>query len=233
MATIIDSIRLCAKTSTPTSHSLYLHPENAKEYLTDAFKCIIGADKVDEPTLKRIHLVARWLVGDIENAKPSLRLIGAKGLGKTTLAKAIEAVYRGVKQHRMDELRHKAYNRTAEEEREYRIWEMTPIPIIAPAMQIVEFYEKSHEEYKKLQRASILIIDDLGVEPMKLNLYGSERFPLIELLNYRYDKRATMKTIITTNLDSSAIAEIYGDRTEDRLREMCNKIAFSGESYRR
>ena len=60
--------------------------------------------------------------------------------------------------------------------------------------------------------------------------FGTERLPLAELLAARYDSRKP--TIITTNLGPDGIAERYGERIADRLREIVDAIGFEGDSFR-
>jgi len=70
--------------------------------------------------------------------------------------------------------------------------------------------------------------DDLGTEN-NLKFYGNECNIMAEILLSRYDLFISrqMLTHITTNLNSSEIEEIYGQRVRSRLREQFNLIAFS------
>lgn len=76
-----------------------------------------------------------------------------------------------------------------------------------------------------------LAIDDLGTEPVTVNLFGNRIMPLTDILLTRYN--SMLPTIITTNLSDQALAETYGARIADRLNEVADKIYFSGTSYRR
>jgi DNA replication protein DnaC len=79
-----------------------------------------------------------------------------------------------------------------------------------------------------LERQRHLVIDDLGVE------YGDKsgvwQSRIDALLDARY--RDYRKTIITTNLDPKAIAERYGQRVGDRLREDTVWFRVPGRSRR-
>lgn len=75
-----------------------------------------------------------------------------------------------------------------------------------------------------------LIIDDLGIEPVKATNYGEESYPLVELLLRRYSQNAI--TIIATNLNIDAIRDRYGVRVCDRILEMFHVIVYDAPSYR-
>ncbi|MCE1188267.1 MAG: ATPase [Ignavibacteria bacterium] len=70
--------------------------------------------------------------------------------------------------------------------------------------------------------------DDLGTEN-NLKYYGNDCNIMAEILLSRYDLFVNRKmlTHITTNLSSSEIEELYGERVRSRMREMFNLIAFS------
>lgn len=77
----------------------------------------------------------------------------------------------------------------------------------------------------------ILLIDDLGVEPPSYNDFGQIRYPLTELLMSRYKSNST--TIIATNCTFEQLGEIYGDRIQDRMKEMFAMITYTEPSYRK
>jgi hypothetical protein len=70
--------------------------------------------------------------------------------------------------------------------------------------------------------------DDLGTEN-NLKYYGNDCNVMAEIFLSRYDLFVNRKmlTHITTNLSSSEIEELYGERVRSRMREMFNLIAFS------
>lgn len=187
-----------------------------------------GSYGIDEATRNVISLVARWLTGDAGNDKPSLLLYGDIGRGKTTLC---SAVVRMVEQCKAAIAAYSHTNRwrlsNEDKQREWD-WQRTATPEMVTAVELAQADER---ELARIARASVLIIDDIGIEPVEVKRYGTAITPLVDVINERYANQRC--TIITTNLDDDSVIERYGDRTEDRLREMCDKIAFSGESYRR
>lgn len=187
-----------------------------------------GSYGIDEATRNTICLVARWLTGDAGNDKPSLLLYGDIGRGKTTLC---SAVVRMVEQCKASIAAYSQANRwrlSKEDKQREWDWQRTATPEMITAVELAQADER---ELARIARASVLIIDDIGIEPVEVKRFGTATTPLVDVINERYANQRC--TIITTNLDDDSVIERYGDRTEDRLREMCNKIAFSGESYRR
>ena len=89
---------------------------------------------------------------------------------------------------------------------------------------------KEPEKFEKIKRTHYLGIDDLGTDPTEVMDYGELKTPLVELIEYRYERR--LFTVITTNLLPDQIEAKYGSRIRDRLREMCLKISFGQNSYR-
>lgn len=77
----------------------------------------------------------------------------------------------------------------------------------------------------------IYCFDDLGIEN-NLKYYGNDCNVMAEIMLSRYDLFIShrMLTHITTNLNSSEIGEIYGERVRSRMREQFNLIAFDTNS---
>lgn len=90
--------------------------------------------------------------------------------------------------------------------------------------------EKSSDEViGQFQRAKVLLLDDVG----DLNAPGEtedRRRLLYEVLDYRNDH--LLPTILTTNLTGDAIAQQFGERTMQRVLEMCAMVAMEGRDYR-
>lgn len=91
-------------------------------------------------------------------------------------------------------------------------------------------------------KASCIIVDDIGIEPIESNSYGNRRVPFNELV-YNADRQGSL-LILTTNLRTNqgkdaataAVPSIegrYGLRTLDRLRAMTKVIRFEGPSMRK
>ena len=77
----------------------------------------------------------------------------------------------------------------------------------------------------------IYCFDDLGIEN-NLKYYGNDCNVMAEIMLSRYDLFIShrMFTHITTNLNSSEIGEMYGERVRSRMREQFNLIAFDKNS---
>lgn len=73
--------------------------------------------------------------------------------------------------------------------------------------------------------------DDLGLEPLGY-YYGNSSNVMAEILlsRYNYFIGRKMITHITTNLNTSELENIYGNRIRSRMREMFNQIIFSNTS---
>jgi hypothetical protein len=93
-----------------------------------------------------------------------------------------------------------------------------------------EFIQEGYEVIWRYSRMSfntgfpkIYCFDDLGTE-QNLKYFGNECNVMGEILLSRYEYFISQKMIthITTNLSSSEIETIYGNRIRSRLREMMN-----------
>jgi DNA replication protein DnaC len=86
--------------------------------------------------------------------------------------------------------------------------------------------------WESLEAASVLVVDDLGTEP--LDEKGWALANLAAMLDGRYD--SLRKTILTTNLPLAAFKARYctadGGRLYDRLRESGAYVELSGKSLR-
>jgi len=98
------------------------------------------------------------------------------------------------------------------------------------AQEIYEYF-RQNQSLPPVSSSELLLIDDLGVEPASYNSFGELRYPLAELLLQRYKSNST--TVIATNLTFDQIGATYGDRLQDRMREMYAMIIYSEPSYRK
>ena len=88
---------------------------------------------------------------------------------------------------------------------------------------------KGIEAVNDIRKKDVLFIDDVGNEP--LTLFMGNRYPVIgEILKYRYENN--LVTHFTANKLPSELAEMYGGRVEDRIKEMCNILWWAGGSKR-
>lgn len=97
------------------------------------------------------------------------------------------------------------------------------------AQDIFEHFKRSQGSMRYWDEP-LLLIDDMGIEPVRCLVYGEEYYPISRLLLHRYDKQLT--TIVATNLGIDEIQARYGDRIVDRMKEMFNVIKYENESYR-
>lgn len=173
-------------------------------------------------TAKLIEQVSEWLSRDSQ--KPSLLLFGGVGNGKTTMAMAIYRV--------LSALLKTAKDNVEPQSNVARVgpFASIPAPFFVTASQIVSACSNDNALGDALAGKGLLIIDDLGCEPVVAKTFGTEMTPIIDIITKRY---AAMKpTIITTNLDPNGIIERYGIRVYDRILETFESIAFESKSYR-
>lgn len=166
--------------------------------------------KKDEATIDHIRRAARWLLGI--SPKPGLFLYGEPGNGKTTLAKAIA------------QLIELLYDSPYMNERK-------GVVIISASSLTEAARGEKQELLNRMKTTELLYIDDVGIEPASLKVWGNEVSPLVDLLYHRYDRQ--LFTIITSNLiGDEDIERRYGGRIADRFVEMFDLIGFENKSYR-
>lgn len=78
----------------------------------------------------------------------------------------------------------------------------------------------------RLKRAPLLILDDMGAE--NLSEWAGER--IFEIADHRYNEE--LPVIITTNATPAELKQRIGDRSFDRLREMCHFVTVTAKSQR-
>lgn len=162
----------------------------------------------DEATQSHIKKAAKWLTG---NCKPGLLLFGTVGNGKSTLARAIgrliEVLYESTYYDRRKTVR------------------------TVSALELADIAKNQPERFDGIKKAELLVIDDVGVEPAVVKVWGNEISPFTEIMYYRYDR--VLWTLVTTNLDDEDFYKRYGPRLGDRFTEMFDRIAFENYSYRK
>lgn len=117
-----------------------------------------------------------------------------------------------------------------------RIVERGHSGIRVTAYRMLEAMRKKHmgaeadaESFESMIAAPILLIDDLGTEPMLRNVTVEYLFTL---LNERCAKR--LHTVVATNLSPNQIKDRYGERVASRLLDTsrCALISMRGKDLR-
>lgn len=185
--------------------------EDLAERLTAAYRIVVeerGMEYKDIPDAqitRTIKEVISWLMAP--RYRSTLFLQGVPGSGKTSIMNAIGLVY--LKEH-------KTYS-------------------TCTAKGIYDHYDLllkgENNLYAYYKERETLLVDDLGVEPMDFKHFGTDFYPIPELIEFRYKNQLT--TIITTNLNDRQIYRRYGARCDDRFDEMCSFILFPGPSFRK
>ena len=138
----------------------------------------------------------------------NLMLMGPSGTGKTFLAAGLcaQAVQKG----------YKAYFRTMEE--------------IITMLKLKDLTKSYLAEYKRLEKANLIVIDDIMLFPVEKNLAVN----FFNFINQLYENTSF---IITTNKMPTEWAKLLDDEVLatallDRLLYHCEVINLSGKSYR-
>ena len=137
----------------------------------------------------------------------TLLMLGRSGLGKTFLLRSIQAKAR---------------------ERDIPALCITANQLIRTARKAI--FNREQEEMDALYETTLLLIDDLGTEPMIENVTIEELFNLI---NER--QNAGLCTVLSTNLTLNEIKSRYTERILSRLNDsrQCLKLQFFGQDIRR
>lgn len=142
-----------------------------------------------------------------ETRKRNLLLTGAGGLGKTFL---LNCIYARVCDRGLSAVRVTAFK-------------------LFEAMRQQHLGDGDERALSSLAEAPLLLIDDLGTEPMMRNITVEYLFML---LNERAANR--LHTVIATNLTPVQLMERYGERVSSRLldRGACASIQLKGKDLR-
>lgn len=115
-------------------------------------------------------------------------------------------------------------------------------PVIPVADVISTFLSATETEFQDFISAMdfwglprVVVLDDLGVEPVPVNRFGTAFNVLADVLDVRYRLflRYGVRTIVTTNLGDAELVKRYGFRMDDRLNQMFNFAAVTGISRRK
>ena len=170
------------------------------------------ANRIPEENNQRaLNLAARKICEEFADSFPETRfrnlvLTGAGGLGKTFL---LNCIYARITDRGLSAVRITAF----------RLFE---------AMRQQHFGESEGDNsFSSLIEAPILLIDDLGTEPMMRNITVEYLFTLL-------NERAIYKrhTVIATNLNADQLMERYGERVTSRMFNCCGTIPLKGKDLR-
>lgn len=161
---------------------------------------------VDEILNRRLSEIGRWMA---DESQTGLLLYGNVGSGKTTIMDAISNLFS------CKNIQHKGVNIGFKR---------------LESVELYQMYKYRYNEFEEVKKSPLLAIDDFGIEPVYINVFGTDISPISELLYHRYQNRLT--TIITTNLAVDEIRKRYGDRIADRFNEMMHPVLFANGSYR-
>ena len=161
--------------------------------------------KSQRDMMRRIRQICETWANNFPGGTPILLLAGSAGLGKTYVSKCI--------MRRVIERGYTAAYYTA-----YRLFSLFHSDRMGESVDLTPLFE-----------VPLLIIDDLGTEPMTRNVTIEYFF---DLLNERYV--AGLHTIIVTNLSFLELKQLYGDRIHSRLMDVrySQKIIFKGRDVR-
>ena len=161
--------------------------------------------KSQRDMMRRIRQICETWANNFPGGTPILLLAGSAGLGKTYVSKCI--------MRRVIERGYTAAYYTA-----YRLFSLFHSDRMGESVDLSPLFE-----------VPLLIIDDLGTEPMTRNVTIEYFF---DLLNERYV--TGLHTIIVTNLSFLELKQLYGDRIHSRLMDVrySQKIIFKGRDVR-
>ena len=96
---------------------------------------------------------------------------------------------------------------------------------------IQKYSDQSFTTRNQEWQPKIYCFDDLGAES-NIKYYGNDTNVMAEILLSRYDLFVShgMLTHVTTNLNSTEIENIYGNRVRSRMRSMINLIPFDRDA---
>lgn len=180
-----------------------------REQNFDAFDDYIAPEGKQREDLLRARYVCEKYADDYPDTyRDNILLTGPGGVGKTFLANCIYA--------RVVERGYSAARITA-----YRMFEMMRRQHIGN--------NPDESGFSELLDAPLLVIDDLGSEPMMKNITVEYLFTLLNERN-----AARKHTIIATNLTVQQLKERYGERVSSRITDAsrCTGIRLAGKDLR-
>jgi DNA replication protein DnaC len=109
------------------------------------------------------------------------------------------------------------------------IWMNVPIEQLQTNADIsAKRWARPAERWLNAQAASVLVLDDIGMEQPKENI----RTRMYGLIEHRVQHR--LPTIITSNLDLDKLAtRLESPQIASRISQMCSQVSFEGSEDRR
>lgn len=196
--------------------------DEAVKVLTAAYRAEVYARHrqfiEDEATAFNIGQVAEALVS-LGNPKFGIIICGDCGNGKTTMMAAIRTA-----SAYLDDGGGFNYHTYS--------GDIRPLDIRFRTVDAVDLCLPSQiENIRSIADSPLLIIEDVGQEPLEVQTFGNIFYPVTMVLERRY--KMDLPTFITTNLSPEQLGSRYGKRIRDRLREMMFTVAFDNPSYRK
>lgn len=149
--------------------------------------------------------------------RKGILLTGPIGCGKTSLMNLFRFITAAQNHHTMVSCRKVSFE------------------FIQEGYSIIQKYsDRSYRHNNQDWEPKTYCFDDLGAEDT-LKYFGNECNVMAEILLSRYDLFVSqgMLTHITTNLNSSEMDELYGNRVRSRMREMVNLIDYKNGNDKR
>lgn len=235
---------ICTTTPTRNRFAVAGSVEEVQQRLAEHYRYLVqqrhGYAPCDEDNAAAIAAAARWLTDN--SMKRNLLIVGGVGAGKSTLAWALGEI---IHQEFCSAFRNTIADAKKKDrdsgfsghyERVVAYYDKQGWPLLScSAFQLIEAVSQGQEDgadFARLTSAQFCIIDDIGTEPGEIRVFGTPRAPFAELVAHRYDA-APDGLIITSNLPFDKLAEQYGPRTGDRLKEMCEVLAMTSTSFRK
>lgn len=156
---------------------------------------------------------------DVNSHGKGIALVGNIGVGKSTLMKIMHQLFRDTKAS-------------------FYWMNATEFTDIMKERRQEDLKEVKDMYGKKFM--CDLYIDDLGLGEVDIKKWGNAVNIISEILNERYELfvNTGIKTHFSSNLPydspgNKSLVDLYGDRIVDRLRQMCDREKWTGESLRK
>ena len=179
--------------------------EEVRAILSRFLASRIGSKGIDILTENYAKIMAEWAV---KTDKWGMLLCGTYGCGKTTLANAFADTY-GIIEGTIG----------------------TIATCRLSAIELCTIARTNEAKFSEIcNKVELIVLDDVGIEPMHVNVFGTYVSPVVEMLYKRYDNRKPI--ILTTNLSAKEFYTRYGDRIKDRGKEMFSILTMKNGSRR-